>query len=61
MSKIILRPWQQEDAQGLAAIANNRKVWDNVRDYFPTPYTVLDAMNWLESIRKTRQIGRAHV
>lgn len=56
MSKIILRPWQQEDAQALATIANNRKVWDNVRDYFPTPYTVLDAMNWLESIRKTRPI-----
>lgn len=56
MSKIVLRPWQQEDAQALAAIANNRKVWDNVRDYFPTPYTVLDAMNWLESIRKVRPI-----
>lgn len=51
MSKIVLRPWQKEDAQALAAIANNRKVWDNVRDYFPTPYTVLDAEQWLESIR----------
>lgn len=51
MSKIVLRPWQKEDAQALAAIANNRQVWDNVRDYFPTPYTVLDAEQWLESIR----------
>ena len=54
MSKIVLRPWQKEDAQALAAIANNRKVWDNVRDFFPTPYTVLDAEQWLDSIRKTR-------
>ncbi len=51
MSKIVLRPWQKEDAQALAAIANNRQVWENVRDYFPTPYTVLDAEQWLESIR----------
>lgn len=54
MSKIVLRPWQKEDAQALAAIANNGKVWDNVRDFFPTPYTVLDAEQWLDSIRKTR-------
>ena len=25
-----------------------------MRDFFPTPYTVLDAEQWLDSIRKTR-------
>lgn len=45
---IILRPWKREDAQQLAAIANNRKVWLNVRDRFPHPYTVMDALQWLE-------------
>jgi RimJ/RimL family protein N-acetyltransferase len=47
MSKIILRPWRKEDAQQLAAIANNRNVWLNVRDRFPHPYTVMDAMQWI--------------
>ena len=44
---IILRPWQKQDAQILAAIANNRNIWNNLRDYFPTPYTVTDALQWI--------------
>ncbi len=47
MSDVILRPWKREDAQPLAAIANNRNVWLNVRDTFPHPYTVMDAMQWI--------------
>jgi RimJ/RimL family protein N-acetyltransferase len=47
MNDIILRPWQREDAQALAAIANNKNVWLNVRDAFPNPYTVMDALQWI--------------
>jgi hypothetical protein len=32
---IQLRPWQKQDAQVLAAIANNRNIWNNVRDQLP--------------------------
>ena len=42
-----LRPWRKEDAGQLAAIANNKKIWLNVRDRFPHPYTVTDALHWI--------------
>jgi [ribosomal protein S5]-alanine N-acetyltransferase len=48
MSNIVLRPWRKEDAQQLASIGNNRKIWLNVRDRFPHPYTVMDAMQWIQ-------------
>jgi RimJ/RimL family protein N-acetyltransferase len=38
-----VRPWQASDAQSLAAHANNRKVWRNLRDAFPHPYSLEDA------------------
>lgn len=48
MREIILRPWKKEDAQQLASIANNRNVWLNLRNRFPHPYTVMDAMQWIQ-------------
>lgn len=45
--QILLRPWQQNDAEPLVALANNKKIWDNMRDYFPHPYTESDAQEWL--------------
>ncbi len=47
MNKILLRPWQREDVQQLALIANNRNVWNNLRDHLPNPYTVTDALQWI--------------
>jgi len=47
MSKTILRPWRKEDAQQMAAIANNKNIWNNVLDSFPSPYTVMDALQWI--------------
>lgn len=45
--QILLRPWQQNDAELLVTLANNKKIWDNMRDYFPHPYTASDAKEWL--------------
>ncbi|MBL0881933.1 MAG: GNAT family N-acetyltransferase [Chitinophagaceae bacterium] len=42
-----LRRWRMQDAQALAAVANNRNIWNQVRDFFPSPYTVSDAMQWI--------------
>ena len=50
MCKIILRPWQKQDAQELAAVANNRNIWNNVRDALPSPYTVMDALQWISHV-----------
>lgn len=47
MIDIVLRPWQKQDAQALASIANNRNIWNNMRDFFPSPYTVTDALQWI--------------
>lgn len=43
-----LRPWQPEDAPSLAEQANNRNIWNNVRDIFPHPYTPEDARAYIE-------------
>lgn len=48
---IQIRPWQKQDAQALASIANNRKIWNNVRDQLPNPYTVMDALQWMSHIK----------
>lgn len=45
---IIIRPWKNTDAEPLVQLANNKKIWNNLRDYFPHPYTAKDARAWLD-------------
>lgn len=40
---IVLRPLHDSDAPVLAQLANNKKVWDNLRDDIPFPYSLSDA------------------
>lgn len=42
-----LRSWRRGDQPGLILQANNRKVWRNLTDMFPHPYTAADAEHWL--------------
>lgn len=56
MNSIILRPWQKEDAQSLALIANNRNIWNHVRDRFPSPYTVMDALQWISHVNEQQLV-----
>ena len=44
-----VRPWRAGDATSLVRHANNRAVWQNVRDRFPHPYTASDAKKWLDA------------
>jgi RimJ/RimL family protein N-acetyltransferase len=44
---LILRPWRSADGAALVRHANNRKIWLNLRDRFPHPYTQADANGWL--------------
>ncbi|HNR59123.1 MAG: GNAT family N-acetyltransferase [Methanothrix sp.] len=39
----MIRDWSRDDASSLARYANNRKIWLNLRDAFPHPYTQDDA------------------
>jgi ribosomal-protein-alanine N-acetyltransferase len=45
----LLRPWTADDAEPLAIIADNKKIADNLRDGFPNPYNLNDAIKWLNS------------
>jgi [ribosomal protein S5]-alanine N-acetyltransferase len=45
-----LRPWHIGDAARLAAIADNKDISDNLRDGLPFPYTLQDAIRWLNNI-----------
>jgi RimJ/RimL family protein N-acetyltransferase len=47
VQKITLRGWRKEDCERLAEIANNRKIWINLREPFPYPYTTADAEAWI--------------
>jgi RimJ/RimL family protein N-acetyltransferase len=44
---ITLRKWRRSDIPSLARYANNRKIWLNLRDRFPHPYTESDAHIWV--------------
>ncbi|WP_435353175.1 GNAT family N-acetyltransferase [Emticicia sp. SJ17W-69] len=44
----ILRQWQIGDEKSLSENANNYKVWRNLKDIFPYPYTLSDAYEWIK-------------
>jgi RimJ/RimL family protein N-acetyltransferase len=49
-----VRSWRPSDAAALVEHANNRKVWLNLRDRFPHPYTARDARAFLKSVLSVR-------
>ncbi len=42
-----IRSYRPADAEALARAANNRRIWRNLNDSFPHPYTLTDARQWL--------------
>ena len=46
----LLRKWQLSDIKSLAENANNINIWNNVRDYFPHPYTEKDAQDFIQMV-----------
>jgi [ribosomal protein S5]-alanine N-acetyltransferase len=51
----LLRPWRDGDEDALVRHANNRNIWNWVRDFFPYPYTPRDATSWVRA-NKTYQL-----
>ena len=43
----MLRPWAPGDEPSLVRHASNYKIWRNLRDGFPHPYTLTDAQEWI--------------
>jgi RimJ/RimL family protein N-acetyltransferase len=48
LKRSIIRTPRAEDAPALAKYANNRKVWRNLRDFMPHPYSLADAEAFIE-------------
>ncbi|MGA9119626.1 MAG: GNAT family protein [Bacteroidota bacterium] len=46
-STCLIRSWRRSDQNSLANHANNLSIARNLRDAFPSPYTLRDAENWL--------------
>lgn len=42
-----IRIWRHGDGPSLVRHANNHRVWINLRDSFPHPYTMADAERWI--------------
>lgn len=49
---ISLRSWEHSDAERLAIIANNKKIYDNLRDGFPSPYSIEDAKKFISDLQQ---------
>lgn len=45
--RLTLRPWRAGDVPALVRHANNRNVWQNLRDRFPHPYLRRNAVEWV--------------
>jgi RimJ/RimL family protein N-acetyltransferase len=56
--RIMLRLWRRGDEAALVRHANNRNVWRNLRDHFPHPYTMADAIDWIRSVEETEGPAR---
>jgi [ribosomal protein S5]-alanine N-acetyltransferase len=47
IGEYLVRDWKTEDASAVADYANNRKIWQNLRDAFPHPYDLEDAKTFI--------------
>lgn len=47
-----VRSWETGDVPSLVRHANNRKIWLNLRDRFPHPYTERDGRNFIHTARR---------
>ncbi len=49
---VTLRDLEVEDAARIANLLDNRNIWDQVRDYLPSPYTRVDADTFIAACQK---------
>jgi ribosomal-protein-alanine N-acetyltransferase len=54
-----VRSWRAADAESLTRYANNRRIWDNLRDLFPHPYTIRAARDYLQIVQTTPETSFA--
>ena len=64
MIDFVLRKWQYDDADSISIVANNPNIAQNLRNTFPSPYTIDDAkwfVNDCISKEGAKQLTRAIV
>lgn len=49
---ILLRGFRDEDCDRLAELINNKKIWDNVRDMLPYPYSRENATEYINMCKE---------
>ena len=52
MPTVHLRKLEKTDAPRIAQLLNHKKVWDNLRDAIPFPYSLADAEFFLQMVEK---------
>src|SRR4051812_43111853 len=50
LQSCVIRPWSLDDAAAVQRYANNRGIWQNLRDAFPHPYTLEHARGFLNHV-----------
>lgn len=58
--QIALRKWREDDIPLVAQYANNPKVAANLRDTFPSPYTLRDAVDFVHMCMEDDETARCH-
>jgi len=48
-----VRSWTADDVESLVQHANNRRVWETLRDRFPYPYTRGDAIGFVRRVKSS--------
>ena len=51
LTRCDIRSWETGDLRSLVHHGNNRKIWENLRDRFPFPYTSRDGVAFLKHTR----------
>src|SRR5215475_7865769 len=54
LTHCIVRSWTNDDLAPLVKYADNRKIWLNLRDRFPHPYTRRDGRDFIQLARSQR-------
>jgi RimJ/RimL family protein N-acetyltransferase len=54
LASCTVRDWRASDATSLARHANDRRIWINLRDLFPHPYSLTDAERYITAASKRR-------
>ncbi len=54
--QVTLRNWKNEDSRIIPKLANDKKIWDNLRDEFPFPFLESDAINFIKKVENNISI-----